>query len=41
MQEIKFTLFGEPVAQGRGKTAVVKGRVLVYDPKKVGTLSVT
>ena len=31
---IKFTVYGEPVAQGRPKAAVVKGRAMVYDPKK-------
>ena len=31
---IKFTVYGEPVAQGRPKAAVVQGRAMVYDPKK-------
>jgi len=31
---IRFTVYGEPVAQGRPKAAVVKGRAIVYDPKK-------
>ena len=31
---ISFTVWGEPVAQGRGRAAVVNGKVIVYDPKK-------
>ena len=31
---IEFIVYGEPVAQGRPKTAVVQGRAIVYDPKK-------
>jgi len=31
---IKFTVYGEPVAQGRPKAAVISGRAIVYDPKK-------
>jgi len=31
---VTFTVYGEPVAQGRPKTAVVNGRAVVYDPAK-------
>lgn len=31
--QIKFTVYGEPVAQGRAKAAIVAGRATVYDPK--------
>jgi Holliday junction resolvase RusA-like endonuclease len=31
---ISFTVFGEPVAQGRPRFAVVAGRAMAYDPKK-------
>lgn len=34
MSEITFTVYGEPIAQGRGRAAVVNGKVIVYDPKK-------
>jgi len=34
MATIKFTVYGEPVAQGRPKAAVISGRAIVYDPKK-------
>jgi Holliday junction resolvase RusA-like endonuclease len=32
--EIKFTVYGEPVAQGRPRFAVVNGHAMAYDPKK-------
>lgn len=31
---IEFTVYGEPVAQGRPRLAVVAGRAMAYDPKK-------
>jgi len=31
---INFVVFGEPVAQGRPRTAVIGGRAIVYDPAK-------
>jgi len=31
---IQFTVYGEPVAQGRPRMAVVNGRPIAYDPKK-------
>ena len=31
---ISFTVFGEPVAQGRPRTAVIGGHARVYDPEK-------
>jgi Holliday junction resolvase RusA-like endonuclease len=31
---INFVVYGEPVPQGRPRTAVVNGRAIVYDPKK-------
>ena len=31
---ISFTVYGEPIAQGRGRAAVVNDKVIVYDPKK-------
>lgn len=31
---IKFTIYGEPVAQGRPRTAVIAGHARVYDPVK-------
>lgn len=31
---ISFTVYGEPVAQGRPRMAVVNGHAIVYDPKK-------
>src|SRR5690554_2333467 len=31
---IRFTVYGEPVAQGRPKAAVIQGRAIVYDPTK-------
>lgn len=30
---IRFTVYGEPKAQGRPKAAVVNGRAIMYDPK--------
>jgi Holliday junction resolvase RusA-like endonuclease len=32
--EINFTVYGEPIAQGRGRATVVNGRPVVYDPAK-------
>ena len=31
---IKFTVWGEPVAQGRPRATTINGRVKMYDPKK-------
>ena len=31
---IKFTVWGEPVAQGRPRATIVNGHVRMYDPKK-------
>ncbi|MGF9767268.1 RusA family crossover junction endodeoxyribonuclease [Bacillus albus] len=31
---ITFTVFGEPVAQGRPRANTINGRVRMYDPKK-------
>jgi Holliday junction resolvase RusA-like endonuclease len=31
---IRFTVYGEPVAQGRPKFAVIAGHARAYDPKK-------
>lgn len=31
---IKFTVYGEPVAQGRPRASTVNGHVRMYDPKK-------
>jgi Holliday junction resolvase RusA-like endonuclease len=31
---IKFTVYGEPVAQGRPKATTIGGHVRMYDPKK-------
>lgn len=31
---IKFTVYGEPVAQGRPRASIVNGYVQMYDPKK-------
>jgi Holliday junction resolvase RusA-like endonuclease len=31
---VEFTVYGEPVAQGRPKMAVIGGHARVYDPKK-------
>lgn len=31
---ITFTVWGDPVAQGRPRTAVIGGRARVYDPEK-------
>lgn len=31
---IEFTVYGEPVAQGRPRLAVIAGRAMAYDPKK-------
>lgn len=31
---IHFTVYGEPVAQGRGKASSINGRIIVRDPKK-------
>jgi len=30
---IKFTVYGEPVAQGRPRAAMIKGKAIMYDPK--------
>ncbi|KAB2452524.1 RusA family crossover junction endodeoxyribonuclease [Bacillus sp. CH126_4D] len=32
---ITFTVFGEPVAQGRPRASTINGRVRMYDPKKL------
>lgn len=34
LQPIRFTVYGEPVAQGRPRMAVINGRPIAYDPKK-------
>ena len=34
MAEIRFTVYGEPIAQGRPKFARVKNHVVAYDPAK-------
>lgn len=31
---IEFTVYGEPVAQGRPRATTINGRVKMYDPKK-------
>jgi Holliday junction resolvase RusA-like endonuclease len=31
---IKFTVYGEPVAQGRPRATTINGHVRMYDPKK-------
>nr|WP_326134879.1 RusA family crossover junction endodeoxyribonuclease [Cytobacillus horneckiae] len=31
---IKFTVFGEPVAQGRPRATTINGQVRMYDPAK-------
>lgn len=31
---ISFTVYGEPVAQGRPRAAAVNGQVVMYDPQK-------
>jgi len=31
---IKFTVYGEPVAQGRPRATTINGQVRMYDPKK-------
>lgn len=31
---IQFTVYGEPVAQGRPRATTINGRVRMYDPKK-------
>lgn len=31
---IQFTVYGEPVAQGRAKATTINGTVRMYDPKK-------
>lgn len=31
---IRFTVFGEPVAQGRAKCAYISGHAVMYDPAK-------
>lgn len=31
---IRFTVLGEPVAQGRPRASTINGRVRMYDPKK-------
>lgn len=31
---IKFTVYGEPVAQGRPRATTINGHVCMYDPKK-------
>ncbi|QPC47129.1 RusA family crossover junction endodeoxyribonuclease [Mangrovibacillus cuniculi] len=31
---ISFTVYGEPVAQGRPRASTIAGRVRMYDPKK-------
>lgn len=31
---IKFTVYGEPVAQGRPRASTINGHVKMYDPKK-------
>ncbi|WLR50054.1 RusA family crossover junction endodeoxyribonuclease [Bacillus tianshenii] len=31
---ITFTVYGEPVAQGRPRASTINGRVRMYDPKK-------
>jgi len=33
-QKNSFVVYGEPVAQGRGRATVVNGKVIVYDPAK-------
>jgi Holliday junction resolvase RusA-like endonuclease len=32
--KIQFTVYGEPVAQGRPRAANINGRIRMYDPKK-------
>lgn len=32
--KIEFTVYGEPVAQGRPRATTINGRVKMYDPKK-------
>jgi Holliday junction resolvase RusA-like endonuclease len=32
--QINFTVYGEPVAQGRPRATIIKGRARMYDPKK-------
>lgn len=31
---IEFTIYGEPVAQGRPRATTINGMVRMYDPKK-------
>lgn len=31
---IQFTVYGEPVAQGRARAAMIAGHIRMYDPKK-------
>lgn len=33
-EKITFVVYGEPVAQGRGRSTIVNGKVIVYDPAK-------
>lgn len=33
-EKIEFTVYGEPVAQGRPRATTINGRVKMYDPKK-------
>ena len=33
-KKIEFTVYGEPVAQGRPRATTINGRVKMYDPKK-------
>lgn len=38
---IKFTVYGEPVAQGRPRATTINGHVRMYDPKNQETTRIT